>query len=157
MVQSLTSGIAWNSLSLRLKKGMAILCLAALTGANVQFEFQKFATPPLASAQTPSQCSDNVDNDGDGMVDMQDPGCSDPGDNSEFNIGGGNGGGNGGGGQSSVPPLHLQLFVAMVLIMMVMDEPTIQAIPVVLRQMIMMNTIRPQPLVAMEWITTATV
>ncbi len=33
----------------------------------------------------PSQCTDGLDNDGDALVDLDDPGCSDESDNSEFN------------------------------------------------------------------------
>jgi hypothetical protein len=33
------------------------------------------------------QCSDGIDNDGDGLIDMADPGCTDPSDNSEVNAG----------------------------------------------------------------------
>jgi len=53
------------------------------------------------------QCSDGIDNDGDGVIDGQDPGCSDPSDNDETNpsSGGGNpstgGGSSGGGGGGS--------------------------------------------------------
>ena len=33
----------------------------------------------------PPQCSDNIDNDGDGLIDMADPGCSSSDDNDEYN------------------------------------------------------------------------
>jgi hypothetical protein len=33
------------------------------------------ATAPAAAAETPPQCSDGVDNDGDGLIDAADPGC----------------------------------------------------------------------------------
>ncbi len=39
--------------------------------------------PPPPPAKT--QCSDGIDNDGDGLVDMTDPGCSSPQDNDEKN------------------------------------------------------------------------
>jgi len=42
------------------------------------------ATTPPATTTTPApQCADGVDNDGDGLVDMEDPDCSSPSDNSE--------------------------------------------------------------------------
>lgn len=34
-----------------------------------------------------SECNDKIDNDGDGLIDMLDPGCSDPADNDESNCG----------------------------------------------------------------------
>jgi hypothetical protein len=38
-----------------------------------------------AFAKTPSQCTDGIDNDGDGLIDLgQDPGCTSPGDNMEL-------------------------------------------------------------------------
>ena len=47
------------------------------------------------------QCNDGIDNDGDGLVDMDDPGCDSPTDNDETNPPSGGGGGGGGGG---LPP-----------------------------------------------------
>ncbi|HTR74926.1 MAG TPA: lytic murein transglycosylase [Solirubrobacterales bacterium] len=42
------------------------------------------ATPGTStSATTAPQCSDGIDNDGDGLIDMEDPDCSSPSDNSE--------------------------------------------------------------------------
>ncbi|MBS1884929.1 MAG: lytic murein transglycosylase, partial [Actinobacteria bacterium] len=38
---------------------------------------------PSTAPTTPPQCSDGIDNDGDGLVDMEDPGCTSPSDNSE--------------------------------------------------------------------------
>ena len=46
----------------------------------------------------PAACDDDTDNDGDGRVDMQDPGCADAGDTDETDPATGGGGGNGGGG-----------------------------------------------------------
>ncbi|MEY4701882.1 MAG: hypothetical protein RL326_2069, partial [Pseudomonadota bacterium] len=39
-----------------------------------------------ASAATVTQCSDKRDNDNDGLIDLQDPGCSSPSDNDESNV-----------------------------------------------------------------------
>jgi hypothetical protein len=38
---------------------------------------------PASTAPTVPQCSDGIDNDGDGLIDMEDPACSSPSDNSE--------------------------------------------------------------------------
>lgn len=47
----------------------------------------------------PPECSDKIDNDGDGKIDYPaDPDCTSPSDNSEAGNGGGNGGGNAGNG-----------------------------------------------------------
>lgn len=40
----------------------------------------------VAPVPLPPQCSDDIDNDGDGKIDLADPGCSSAQDNSEFNI-----------------------------------------------------------------------
>jgi Transglycosylase SLT domain/Peptidase family M23 len=40
-------------------------------------------TPATATTTTTPQCSDGIDNDGDGLIDMEDPDCSSPSDNSE--------------------------------------------------------------------------
>ena len=39
--------------------------------------------PAVVGAQPPAQCGDGVDNDGDGRIDLQDRGCSGPGDDDE--------------------------------------------------------------------------
>lgn len=41
--------------------------------------------PPPPPPPEPMQCEDGVDNDGDGFIDMDDPGCDSPADNDEFN------------------------------------------------------------------------
>lgn len=41
--------------------------------------------PPPPPPPAKAQCSDGIDNDGDGLVDMTDPGCSSPQDNDEKN------------------------------------------------------------------------
>ncbi|PIR83985.1 hypothetical protein COU18_01085 [Candidatus Kaiserbacteria bacterium CG10_big_fil_rev_8_21_14_0_10_51_14] len=46
----------------------------------------------------PSACSDGLDNDGDGLIDMNDPGCNDSSDTDETNTAPSSGGGGGGGG-----------------------------------------------------------
>lgn len=46
-------------------------------------------------------CEDNIDNDGDGLIDMNDPGCDSPSDNDETNGTGGGGSAAGGGGGGS--------------------------------------------------------
>lgn len=41
----------------------------------------------ISNFQPPSECSDGIDNDGDGKVDLTDTGCTDPSDNDETNCG----------------------------------------------------------------------
>jgi Transglycosylase SLT domain/Peptidase family M23 len=41
------------------------------------------STPATTTTTPPPQCSDGIDNDGDGLIDMEDPDCSSPSDNSE--------------------------------------------------------------------------
>jgi len=43
------------------------------------------STTPSTTTTTPAapQCSDGIDNDGDGLIDLEDPDCSSPGDNTE--------------------------------------------------------------------------
>lgn len=40
-------------------------------------------TPPATTTPPVPQCSDGIDNDGDGLIDMEDPDCSSPSDNTE--------------------------------------------------------------------------
>jgi hypothetical protein len=78
--------------------GAALAIAAAGTAASVDLGNGIQVQVP-ASGNLP-QCSDLADNDGDGLVDLQDPGCSGPLDNTEYNgpSGGSGGGGNHGGG-----------------------------------------------------------
>lgn len=55
-------------------------------GANTSFGFC-VQRPPLPKPA----CEDGLDNDGDGLTDMNDPGCSNPQDNDEYNAPTGNG------------------------------------------------------------------
>src|ERR1700750_2794599 len=41
------------------------------------------SSPSAASTGNAPQCADGVDNDGDGLIDMEDPDCSSPNDDSE--------------------------------------------------------------------------
>ena len=41
--------------------------------------------PPPPPPPTPTQCSDNIDNDLDGLIDLNDPGCTDVTDDDEYN------------------------------------------------------------------------
>jgi hypothetical protein len=73
-----------------------------VAGVNVQV--------PGAGAPLPA-CSDLADNDGDGLIDLQDPGCSSPVDGDEYNppappppTGGGGSDGGGGAGTPGVVP-----------------------------------------------------
>jgi GH18 family chitinase/aryl-phospho-beta-D-glucosidase BglC (GH1 family) len=63
------SGVAWNR--------------TLAPGASTSFGFcAKRAAPP---PPTPKACADGIDNDGDGLVDMSDPGCASATDDDEFN------------------------------------------------------------------------
>ena len=45
----------------------------------------RIASEPALSGGPTTQCSDGMDNDGDGLADMADPGCTDPDDDDEYN------------------------------------------------------------------------
>jgi hypothetical protein len=55
--------------------------LPGLTGSSSS----STETPPSTTTTTPTvpQCSDGIDNDGDGLIDMEDPDCSSPSDETE--------------------------------------------------------------------------
>jgi Transglycosylase SLT domain len=64
------------------------------------------APAPIPSLQPPA-CSDGIDNDGDGLIDMADPDCSSPQDTSEEpEPAGGSTGRGGGGSKGSGEPFH---------------------------------------------------
>ncbi len=42
--------------------------------------------PPAQPLTIPKKCADNIDNDGDGKIDMSDPGCSSPTDDNEADV-----------------------------------------------------------------------
>jgi len=58
-----------------------IIAVVAFTGTSAE------GTVPLGLSSTKYQCSDKIDNDGDGKVDMNDAGCSSRNDNDESNCG----------------------------------------------------------------------
>ncbi|HEX3293117.1 MAG TPA: lytic murein transglycosylase [Solirubrobacterales bacterium] len=64
--------------------GSALAIVAAGTANSVSVG-DTTTTVPGTGGDVPPQCSDLTDNDGDGLVDLQDPGCSSPLDNDEFN------------------------------------------------------------------------
>jgi Transglycosylase SLT domain len=86
-------------LTIALGAGLAIV--AAGTSTSSSLNLASPSPGPLPA------CSDLVDNDGDGLVDMADPGCSSPVDTSEYNApssgGGGSGTGGGTGGSPGTP------------------------------------------------------
>ena len=87
--------------------GAALAIAAAGTAASVNVGNGIQVQTP-AAGNLP-QCSDLSDNDGDGLVDLQDPGCSGPLDGSEYNAppapsGGSGGGSTGGGSPKPAPP-----------------------------------------------------
>lgn len=53
-----------------------IICLAVAVG---------LAMPLVTAGKGKPACNDRVDNDGDGLIDMDDPGCTHPGDRDEYN------------------------------------------------------------------------
>jgi hypothetical protein len=84
--------------------GSALAIVAAGTASSVSVSTSDLTvTVPGTGGGAPSQCSDLVDNDGDGLIDMADPGCADPADNDESNApaGGSGGGTTTGGGTTS--------------------------------------------------------
>ncbi|MBI2595085.1 MAG: hypothetical protein HYW38_02415 [Candidatus Colwellbacteria bacterium] len=53
---------------------------------SIPFLQQAPAGPGGAGAPQLPQCSDGIDNDNDGLIDLSDPGCSSPSDNNEYNF-----------------------------------------------------------------------
>jgi hypothetical protein len=64
--------------------GSALAIVAAGTASSVSVGDTTTAVPGTGG-DVPPQCSDLTDNDGDGLVDLQDPGCSSPLGYDEFN------------------------------------------------------------------------
>ena len=58
-----------------------IIAVVAFSGTSAE------GTVPLGPSSTKYQCSDKIDNDGDGKIDMNDAGCSSRNDNDESNCG----------------------------------------------------------------------
>src|SRR5262245_60757400 len=87
--------------------GVALAIIGAGTAASITVGAGDVTTTVPSQDPIP-QCSDLMDNDGDGLVDMNDPGCGSPLDDSEYNpassadSGGGGASSGGGSGGSSV-------------------------------------------------------
>jgi hypothetical protein len=87
--------------------GAALAIIAAGTATSITLGAGDVQVTVPTQGVLP-QCGDLSDNDGDGLVDMSDPGCSSPTDDSEYNAptsggsGGGSGSGSGGSSGSSV-------------------------------------------------------
>jgi hypothetical protein len=69
-----------NRSTVRFAKATSYDIDVIVKGANGHYPDTTPPPPPLP------QCSDGVDNDGDGKIDMADPGCSSPTDNDETNV-----------------------------------------------------------------------
>ncbi|HSD24026.1 MAG TPA: lytic murein transglycosylase, partial [Solirubrobacterales bacterium] len=88
--------------------GSALAIVAAGSASSVSVGAGDLTTVPGTGTGTGtdggnvlSQCADLSDNDGDGLIDLQDPGCSSPADNDEYNAATGGGGTTTGGGTTS--------------------------------------------------------
>ena len=80
--------------------GAALAIIAAGTATSITLGAGDVqATVPTQSVLP--ECSDLSDNDGDGLVDMSDPGCSSSGDGSEYNAPTPSGGSSSSGGSTS--------------------------------------------------------
>jgi hypothetical protein len=102
MTKKLLLIIALGSLLAVLATGTAASLSADIGGTGVSVNVP--AVGPLPA------CADTNDNDGDGKVDMLDPGCSSPVDTDEYNAppAGSGGGGSAGGGAGNLGPSNTQ-------------------------------------------------
>src|SRR5262249_7423044 len=85
--------------------GVALAIIGAGTAASITVGASDTTTAVPSQDPLP-QCSDLIDNDGDGLVDMNDPGCGSPLADSEYNppsSGGSSGSGATSGGGSGSP------------------------------------------------------
>ena len=57
-----------------------------LASASLRIDVVGGSTPPPPPPPPTTACSDGIDNDGDGLIDLADPGCTDAADNDEFNV-----------------------------------------------------------------------
>jgi Transglycosylase SLT domain len=86
---------------------LAIIAAGSASSVSVGTDGLTVTAPGTGGAPL-AQCADLADNDGDGLVDLADPGCTDPTDNDEYNAptggsdgSGGSGGSSGGGGTTT--------------------------------------------------------
>jgi hypothetical protein len=86
-----------RTLTLAIALGTTLAVVAAGTASSVTVGLGDGLQVHVPTASALPACADLADNDGDGVVDLLDPGCAGPLDNDETNTPGG-GGGNGGGG-----------------------------------------------------------
>jgi murein DD-endopeptidase MepM/ murein hydrolase activator NlpD len=68
---------------LLLAAGLGLLLALLAAGSALSQTGDTTSTTGTTTTAPPSQCSDGIDNDGDGLIDMADPGCTSPADNSE--------------------------------------------------------------------------
>src|SRR5215210_1540283 len=81
--------------------GAALAIVAAGTATSITVGTADLPVDTGGTGGALPACADLSDNDGDGLIDMADPGCSSPTDTDEYNAptsSGGSGGGSGGGG-----------------------------------------------------------
>src|SRR6476661_3188476 len=88
---------------------LAIIAAGSASSVSVGTDGLTVTAPGTDGGGVLAQCADLSDNDGDGLIDLADPGCTDPTDNDEYNAptggsggsGGSTGGGGGGGGTTT--------------------------------------------------------
>src|SRR6476469_3461175 len=87
---------------------LAIIAAGSASSVSVGTDGLTVTAPGTDGGGVLAQCADRSDNDGDGLIDLADPGCTDPTDNDEYNAptggsggSGGSTGGSGGGGTTT--------------------------------------------------------
>ena len=81
------NSLDWVSERLRfdlLHCSLTVLFFAFLCGCDQEGQEAGFYPPDLSLPVITYSCSDGEDNDGDGLVDLEDPGCESPNDDDEF-------------------------------------------------------------------------
>jgi hypothetical protein len=94
-----------KKLLLTIALGSLLAILAAGTAVSVTTDLGGGVTVNVPAGGVLPQCADTNDNDGDGAIDLLDPGCTGPLDNDEYNApaSGGSGGSGGGAGTPGLP------------------------------------------------------
>src|SRR4051794_41819864 len=80
---------------------LAIIAAGSASSVSVGTDGLTVTEPGTGGGGVLAQCADLSDNDGDGLVDLADPGCSGPTDDDEYNAPTGGSGGSGDSGGSS--------------------------------------------------------
>ncbi|MDX6617398.1 MAG: hypothetical protein QOD60_2489, partial [Solirubrobacterales bacterium] len=92
-----------RTLTLAIALGTALAVIAAGTASSVTLDLGGGLAVHVPTGGILPQCSDLEDNNGNGLVDLQDPGCSGPLDTTEATPAQGSGGGATGGGANGTP------------------------------------------------------